>query len=202
MIELLGLPGCGKSTYIKSHPMDESVNPSDLIYNNNHWLQNINKIPLIFYLCLLHPALSAKITMNMAAINYTSFFRRIKMFTYLFSTLGAIEKTKRKYDFDKIRIDEGVNQVLAFVLYESIGAIKYIDRLWTLLTPFMAKEIVYFDVKHYTIKQRLLARSGRYGSEVQRDLLKNQDAIMEADKCIRHILFLIRNNGMKVTVVE
>ena len=54
MIELIGLPGCGKTTYLNNLSSKEDfINPLDIIYNDNHFIQNLSKlIPIVFFFFL------------------------------------------------------------------------------------------------------------------------------------------------------
>ena len=201
MIEFIGLPGCGKTTYINKLPQKESwVNPLDKIYNKNHIVQNINKISPIVHFMLMHPVIFLKAFALLNKLSYDTFFRRIKMFSYVFSVLGVVDLCKNKYPNKNLIMDEGINQVLVYVMYESVRSENIIKRLWTLLRPFMAEHILYFKIEKHIILERLKKRKGNNGSEVNRDILTNPSALDKAIECQDFILSLIKNNGFKFEI--
>ena len=202
MIELLGLPGCGKTTYIKKHLNGRLKNPLEIIYNKNHIIQNINKVFPILYFFFTHPVLSIKILHILQKIHYTTFFRRIKMFSYLFTTLGVIYLYKKKYNNEDLIIDEGINQVLIYIMYESHNSSLSINKLWTLLRSFMADTIIYIDVDTDIILDRLKKRIDNHGSEVKKDVENNSHAIDDAIFCQNYILSLINKNKLKLNIIK
>lgn len=203
MIELIGLPGCGKTTYLnKLSSKEDFINPLDIIYNDNHFIQNLSKLIPIAFFFFLYPIVSIKTICLLIRLNYTSIFRRVKMFSYVFSVLGAIVLCKKKYPCKNLIVDEGINQVLVYVMYESKDSEFLVKRLWVLLRPFMSDEILYLKIDKDIVLQRLMKRNGKHGSEVNRDVINNPKALDKAIYCQEIILDMIKSHGLKLNIKQ
>ena len=105
VIELLGTPSCGKSTFVNSViKKTGAIAPLDMyLYNSSRIIQNCNKVRLsLFAFCFYYDkARYYNKVFNM--IEFPSKTKKIKMWLYVFSVIGAIWKAKKKFPKKKLK---------------------------------------------------------------------------------------------------
>lgn len=195
MIELFGVPGCGKTTYTYNYYMKQGyINILEkYLYDASRVKQNFNKIKLVIYFCYTDSSTFVKTFRQFNTIKFKSKTKKIKMFLYLYSVLGAINKGKK---IKKIFIvDEGVNQIMWGFLYNSSESTESILKLNSSLYAYWGDEIIYFDTDKKTIRERLLNRSGKGGSELQHDIHYNESKLDEAFEYVSIIMGYLYKTG-------
>lgn len=198
VLELMGVPGCGKSTYAVNYLCEHNaVNIMDIyLYSQSRVVQNINKIKLVWYMLFYHSAEFNRLLKCFLNVRFVSKTKQLKMMLYLYSVLGVIQKGKRKSDGRDIIIDEGINQVIWGILYNSRESEVEVLELHKQLIPYFAEKIVWLDVEKEVIKDRLVNRTTRGGAELKQDVLNNEDSIVEAYRYIDLICSAMSNLGL------
>lgn len=205
MIELLGLPACGKSTfsatYKSKHP--KVINPlEDAIMSGSRFRQNANKILPLLWFWLHCPRIAMSIFPVVVTMNYVNLYERVKMFVYLYTCLGLIQNSKRNSPTGKIIFDEGVCQTLWGVAYSIRDYKKPIGKLFDILTPLVADEIIWFPIDRDVVLERMKQRTGKGGAKLQRDILKDESHIDYAIECILYVKKLAEEQGIQINTVS
>ena len=94
MIELLGLPGAGKTTYAKKKLGNYTNILENNIYSDNRIRQNLNKIVFYVFFAARNPKRYLLGINRLNNIHFNSRKTKIKMNLYLFMTLGLLDKYK------------------------------------------------------------------------------------------------------------
>lgn len=175
IIELLGTPSCGKSTYVKEHCSSEKmILPLDLyLYSDSRIRQNLNKVTLALYAMFHCRRKYAKTNKLFSKIKFTSFTKKIKMWLYVFSVLGAKWKAEKKYAGDDLLFDEGVNQVVWGLLYNEKDSKEQVWALHHHLVPEMGDRIIHFIIDREVLYERLMNRNNSGGSELEHEVKTN-----------------------------
>ncbi|WP_462405925.1 hypothetical protein [Gracilibacillus sp. Marseille-QA3620] len=177
IIELLGIPGSGKSTFA-DNLMKENINFSNpltlYLYNESRYKQNINKLKLFAGFLLNDPKELLVISGLFKKIKFKKRSTKLKMYLYLFSIIAVINKCQKKDINGNYVLDEGINQVIWGITYNSYSSGKEIDELHVRLSPYFANQIICIKVSKELVKERLYKRKGSGGSELQNDIKKNE----------------------------
>lgn len=200
MIELLGLPGCGKSTFSsefrKKNP--NYVNPlEDRVVVNGRFHRNLNKIKPIVHFWFHQFPCAIQVFFILSKQNYVSIYERIKMFVYLYMCLGLIKQCK-KNDDSYILFDEGILQTLWGVAYSLKNYKKTIAALLKILNGFIADEIIWFPIEREVVLDRLKSRNNNGGAKLQRDIRKDDKYIDYAIECLLFIKEQVEKTGFKI----
>lgn len=190
-IELFGVPGSGKSTWMTNYSdLNGVVAPLELyLYNDSRIKRNLNKLFLCIYYFIRNRNQFLKFWIAINDLKFSSFKIKIKMFVYLISTVGAISKSEK---FDSIVIDEGVSQVLWGICYNTIDKNPNdLKNLITNLVPYFMNRLIFIKADKEVIYERLMQRSGRGGSEVQHDIVKNKALLEEGVWITEQILKVV-----------
>lgn len=193
VIELLGTPSCGKSTFVNSViKKTGAIAPLDIyLYNSSRIIQNCNKVRLsLFAFCFYYDkARYYNKVFNM--IEFPSKTKKIKMWLYVFSVIGAIWKAKKKFPKKDLIFDEGINQVIWGLLYNEVNSTNSVWKLHKLLIPEMATKIVYFNIERDVLKDRLLSRRKKGGSELEHEIQTDEWvldlSIRYVDEIVEHL---------------
>ena len=206
IIELLGIPGCGKSTYAEKYiKKNNAINPLNIhLYRESRIKQNLNKIKLMICFIFIKPANFFSIYKCFDSIKFTSYVKKLKMMLYLFSILGVVTLIKIKYINSTIILDEGVNQVLWGISYNSIDSDEKIFILQRKLKDFMGDAVFIMDVEIETIKSRLKKRKNKGGDELKSDLEKDSYCIIRSIEILDRIKYQVKkvNPEGKVKVIR
>jgi dephospho-CoA kinase len=198
IVELIGVPGCGKTTYAKKYVQEHNaINALDnYLYDTFRVKQNLNKVFLMGYTLCRQPGYSLKVFKRFRKIRFPSKGKYLKMILYVYSVIGALLKAKlREKDCDII-IDEGVNQVIWGVLYNSIDSEVNVMNLQKLFLPYFADEIIWLDVDKTTINNRLKERTVKGGAELKQDIQKDESRLDLAYEYVEMIKSGIDQIGM------
>ena len=98
VIELIGIPGSGKTTFVNNILTENNhyINPLELeLYSDSRIKQNINKIRIIITLACIDPTIIFKLIKLFNKIKFKSIKCKLKMFLYLFSIIGVYEQYKK-----------------------------------------------------------------------------------------------------------
>lgn len=198
MIELLGLPGAGKTTYAKKKLATYTNILENNIYSDNRIRQNLNKI--VFYVAFVvrKPKYYLLGINKLNKIHFNSVKIYIKMNLYLFMTLGLLEKYKDK----NVLIDEGLGQVLWAFYYNSKDSIEAINGIFDMFNEYCCDTVLFISAEKDEIKNRLLLRKNNGGSELQKDLLSDDKYLDFAIECMKRVLSMLEKKGIKYFVIE
>lgn len=199
VVELLGTPGCGKSTYVKKIiATNNAVAPLEkYLYRKTRISQNFNKIRLTRYALIHHSAKSRKYYKIFTKIKFKSFSKKVKMFLYLYSVLGAQWRGISFYPDQNIILDEGVNQVIWGFLYNEKNSKDIVWQLHELLVLEMGDKIIHCSVSREVLFDRLMKRNTNGGSELEHEVKDNRAALDKAYIYINEIIEKLRIYGLK-----
>ena len=198
MIELLGLPGAGKTTYAKEKLGDYTNILENNIYSDNRIRQNLNKIVFYVFFAARNPKRYLLGINRLNNIHFNSRKTKIKMNLYLFMTLGLLDKYKDK----DVLIDEGLGQVLWAFYYNSKDSIEAINGIFDMFNEYCCDTVLFISAEKDEIKNRLLLRKNNGGSELQRDLLSDDKYLDFAIECMKRVLSMLEKKGIKYFVIE
>lgn len=198
MIELLGLPGAGKTTYAKKKLDDYTNILENNIYSDNRIRQNLNKIVFYVFFVARNPKRYLLGINRLNNIHFNSRKTKIKMNLYLFMTLGLLDKYKDK----DVLIDEGLGQVLWAFYYNSKDSIEAINGIFDMFNEYCCDTVLFISAEKDEIKNRLLLRKNNGGSELQKDLLSDDKYLDFAIKCMKQVLSMLEKKGIKYFVIE
>lgn len=182
IIELFGVPGCGKSTYSQYYIKNNSgINVLDMyLYNDSRIVRNMNKLVLCISFWIKHPREARNIFKIFSEIHFKSRITAVKMWFYLYTILNLITIAQRKYASKTVIMDEGINQVLWGLLYNSNESKSQVFQLQQMLIDYMGNYVCHIVVNNQVIKNRLLNRFSSGGSELQQDIRKDVNALDRA----------------------
>lgn len=198
MIELLGLPGAGKTTYAKKELGDYTNILENNIYSDNRIRQNLNKIVFYVFFAARNPKRYLLGINRLNNIHFNSRKTKIKMNLYLFMTLGLLDKYKDK----DVLLDEGLGQVLWAFYYNSKDSIEAINGIFDMFNEYCCDTVLFISAEKDEIKNRLLLRKNNGGSELQKDLLSDDKYLDFAIECMKRVLSMLEKKGIKYFVIE
>lgn len=198
MIELLGLPGAGKTTYAKKELGDYTNILENNIYSDNRIRQNLNKIVFYVFFAARNPKRYLLGINRLNNIHFNSRKTKIKMNLYLFMTLGLLDKYKDK----DVLLDEGLGQVLWAFYYNSKDSIEAINCIFDMFNEYCCDTVLFISAEKDEIKNRLLLRKNNGGSELQKDLLSDDKYLDFAIECMKRVLSMLEKKGIKYFVIE
>lgn len=199
--ELLGIPGCGKSTYAnKIIQKNNYVNPLDrLLYNDSRIKQNLNKVKLCLQFAIDRPLFTLKLIRCFNHVKFRSLAKWLKCLMYVIYTLEIVEESRRQRNY--VILDEGICQVIWGIMYNAQDNMsQQIKALFEKLMPFVMPNVVVLDVENSVLETRLSSRSNHGGAEIQHDILKNPAILDDARKYVARIVTMLIDCGKDVTV--
>ena len=147
MIELLGLPGAGKTTYAKKKLDDYTNILENNIYSDNRIRQNLNKIVFYVFFVTRNPKRYLLGINRLNNIHFNSRKTKIKMNLYLFMTLGLLDKYKDK----DVLIDEGLGQVLWAFYYNSKDSIEAINGIFDMFNEYCCDTVLFISADRKSV---------------------------------------------------
>lgn len=179
IIELVGLPGSGKSTYAKKYvEKNKAINLMDkYLYNDSRIKQNMNKIKLVSYILLKKRKYCFDLYRIFLKIKFNSRVKKIKMLLYLYSVVGICQKARNQIVDRDIIIDEGVNQVIWGMLYNSRDSEVVILKLQKYLKDYFGDKIILLDIEKNILEERLLKRNSNGGAELNHDIKNDKSKL-------------------------
>lgn len=204
IIELFGVPACGKSTYIKKYINDANVVlPLDLyLYRTSRLKQNLNKIVLVMYAFSANISRCLQLNRLFWNIKFSTLKRKIKMWLYLFSVLGAKWKGEKNFSQKTLVLDEGVNQVIWGLMYNAVGSELEILHLQNELISEMGDKILWLYVPEKELINRLLRRDSKGGSELEHEIKNNQNLLKIGMQYAEVVVRSLRDNGVRIEQVQ
>lgn len=204
MIELIGLPGSGKSTYSKKYIEEyKMINLMDeYLYSDSRVKQNINKVKLVSYLFNKKKKYCFVLYKIFSKIEFSSLKKKLKMLLYLYSVVAICEKAKSEIYDNDIIIDEGVNQVIWGLLYNSEKSERAILDLQGYLKEYFGDEIIFLNINKKILEKRLLNRNGKGGAELNHDIKNNREKLNYAYTLMEKVKNGIEKNGVTINASE
>ena len=204
MIELIGLPGSGKSTYSKKYIEEyKMINLMDeYLYSDSRVKQNINKVKLVSYLFNKKKKYCFVLYKIFSKIEFSSLKKKLKMLVYLYSVVAICEKAKSEIYDNDIIIDEGVNQVIWGLLYNSEKSERAILDLQGYLKEYFGDEIIFLQINKKILEKRLLNRNGKGGAELNHDIKNNREKLNYAYTLMEKVKNGIEKNGVTINASE
>ena len=204
MIELIGLPGSGKSTYSKKYIEEyKMINLMDeYLYSDSRVKQNINKVKLVSYLFNKKKKYCFALYKIFSKIEFSSLKKKLKMLLYLYSVVGICEKSKSEIYYNDIIIDEGVNQVIWGLLYNSEKSERAILDLQGYLKEYFGDEIIFLNINKKILEKRLLNRNGKGGAELNHDIKNDREKLNYAYTLMEKVKNGIEKNGVTIKASE
>ena len=204
MIELIGLPGSGKSTYSKKYIEEyKMINLMDeYLYSDSRVKQNINKVKLVSYLFNKKKKYCFVLYKIFSKIEFSSLKKKLKMLLYLYSVVAICEKAKSEIYDNDIIIDEGVNQVIWGLLYNSEKSERAILDLQGYLKEYFGDEIIFLQINKKILEKRLLNRNGKGGAELNHDIKNNREKLNYAYTLMEKVKNGIEKNGVTIKASE
>ena len=204
MIELIGVPGSGKSTYSKKYIEEyKMINLMDeYLYSDSRVKQNINKVKLVSYLFNKKKKYCFVLYKIFSKIEFSSLKKKLKMLLYLYSVVAICEKAKSEIYDNDIIIDEGVNQVIWGLLYNSEKSERAILDLQGYLKEYFGDEIIFLQINKKILEKRLLNRNGKGGAELNHDIKNNREKLNYAYTLMEKVKNGIEKNGVTINASE
>ena len=204
MIELIGLPGSGKSTYSKKYIEEyKMINLMDeYLYSDSRVKQNINKVKLVSYLFNKKKKYCFVLYKIFSKIEFSSLKKKLKMLLYLYSVVAICEKAKSEIYDNDIIIDEGVNQVIWGLLYNSEKSEQAILDLQGYLKEYFGDEIIFLNINKKILEKRLLNRNGKGGAELNHDIKNDREKLNYAYTLMEKVKNGIEKNGVTIKISE
>lgn len=204
MIELIGLPGSGKSTYSKKYIEEyKMINLMDeYLYSDSRVKQNINKVKLVSYLFNKKKKYCFVLYKIFSKIEFSSLKKKLKMLLYLYSVVAICEKAKSEIYDNDIIIDEGVNQVIWGLLYNSEKSERAILDLQGYLKEYFGDEIIFLNINKKILEKRLLNRNGKGGAELNHDIKNDREKLNYAYTLMEKVKNGIEKNGVTINASE
>lgn len=198
VIELLGVPACGKTTYMKKYMKEHgAVAPlEEFLYSSSRVRRNINKIKLVYYAFRNHSDKAMLYGRCFKKIKFSSKVRKLKMWLYVYSVLGARWKATDKTLNKELIFDEGINQVIWGLLYNCEDSIQDVWSFQKMVISECGDEIICFNIEKDIIHSRLMSRSSGGGSELEHEMKDNPTALDRAIYFKEKIEEKLRQDGL------
>lgn len=202
-IELFGLPGAGKST-ISDANFNQYFNCNkEFIYDDNRIVRNLKKfknlIQLSKYGCYYYVKVYRYIK------NVVSYKLKLKMYIYMASTINiSIKGLKSQKKL--IILEEGMLQVLWALCYNSSFTNQeqksFIYDYVTDFKELFMPEIICIKTDYDVIKKRLIERNGSGGSELQRDIKRDEKIFNKAILVEKNILDVLKQQRVSMNFLK
>ena len=176
-IELFGIPGSGKSTYLKSNKL-ECDNLNEIFINDKRAKRIVKKMLYTLKVLLFYRNDKKKLNKFFKQFKFPTFKLKLKMYIYLYSTAYLII-CNRHIEFC---LEEGILQVIWAFFYNNTNEFYDIDCCIKQLEYYLPQKVIYLDVKESEIYTRLLERNQRGGSELEHDIKLNKNYISKGKK--------------------
>lgn len=193
VIECLGVPSCGKSYWMAKQ---KDAVCFSYLHNCGRIQRNIRKIRLVLYAFWTRPHRMIFYHRLFQRLNFDSYFKKVKMWLYLFSTLGGRYWLIKHHPDERIIMDEGINQVIWALLYNvKRDTNSFVYDLHHALVQEMGDQILVFHVDKEVLLSRLKHRNRPGGSELEHDVHSNPACLNRAIQYIVHIEMELKHLG-------
>ena len=202
-IELFGLPGAGKST-ISDVNFNQYFNCNkEFIYDDNRIVRNLKKVKNLIQLSKYGCYYYVKVYRYIK--NVVSYKLKLKMYIYMASTINiSIKGLKSQKKL--IILEEGMLQVLWALCYNSsITNQEQKSFIYDYVTDFkelFMPEIICIKTDYDVIKKRLIERNGSGGSELQRDIKRDEKILNKAILVEKNILDILKQQRVSMNFLK
>ena len=174
----------------------------EYLYSDSRVKQNINKVKLVSYLFNKKKKYCFVLYKIFSKIEFSSLKKKLKMLLYLYSVVAICEKAKSEIYDNDIIIDEGVNQVIWGLLYNSEKSERAILDLQGYLKEYFGDEIIFLQINKKILEKRLLNRNGKGGAELNHDIKNNREKLNYAYTLMEKVKNGIEKNGVTINASE
>ena len=176
-IELFGIPGSGKSTYLKSNEL-KCHNLNEMFINDSRIKRFIKKMKYTLKVLFFYRDDNKNLYRFFKLFEFPTFKLKLKMFIYLYSTVYLIMSNEHT----RFCLEEGIFQVLWAFFYNTTNEFYDINYCIKQLECYLPKKVIYLDAKEGDVYTRLLERSQKGGSELEHDIKLNNNCVLKAKK--------------------
>ncbi len=195
-VELFGVPGSGKSTYVKENDL-KIYDLNNRINGSCRLKRNIKKCMYMINILSFKRNINKNIKCVIKEFEFSNFKVKLKMLLYMYSIIYLILKNKNK----NYVMDEGILQVLWALGYNSDNENYDIEYCLKKLKNYLPDKVVYLNVEEEIIYERLSKRNNKGGSELEHDITMNKNYLTKAKQIENRIIDSL-NKDFEIKVVK
>lgn len=195
-VELFGVPGSGKSTYVKENDL-KIYDLNNRINGSCRLKRNIKKCMYMINILSFKRNINKNIKCVIKEFKFSNFKVKLKMLLYMYSIIYLILKNKNK----NYVMDEGILQVLWALGYNSDNENYDIEYCLKKLKNYLPDKVVYLNVEEEIIYERLSKRNNKGGSELEHDITMNKNYLTKAKQIENRIIDSL-NKDFEIRVVK
>ncbi len=195
-VELFGVPGSGKSTYVKENNLKKN-DLNNKINGSCRLKRNIKKCTYMISILVSKRNINKNIKSVIEEFEFPSFKVKLKMLLYMYSIIYLILRNKNK----NYVMDEGILQVIWALGYNSENENYDIEYCLKKLKNYLPDKVIYLNVKEEIIYERLSKRNNKGGSELEHDITMNKNYLTKAKQIENRIIDCL-NKEFEIKVVK
>ena len=195
-VELFGVPGSGKSTYVKENDL-KIYDLNNKINGSCRLKRNIKKCTYMISILVLERNINKNIKSVIEEFEFPSFKVKLKMLLYMYSIIYLILRNKNK----NYVMDEGILQVIWALGYNSENENYDIEYCLKKLKNYLPDKVIYLNVEEEIIYERLSKRNNKGGSELEHDITMNKNYLTKAKQIENRIIDCL-NKEFEIKVVK
>lgn len=195
-VELFGVPGSGKSTYVKENNL-KKYDLNNKINGSCRLKRNIKKCTYMISILVLKRNINKNIKSVIEEFEFPSFKVKLKMLLYMYSIIYLILRNKNK----NYVMDEGILQVIWAFGYNSENENYDIEYCLKKLKNYLPDKVIYLNVEEEIIYERLSKRNNKGGSELEHDITMNKNYLTKAKQIENRIIDCL-NKEFEIKVVK
>lgn len=195
-VELFGVPGSGKSTYVKENNL-KKYDLNNKINGSCRLKRNIKKCTYMISILVFKRNINKNIKSVIEEFEFPSFKVKLKMLLYMYSIIYLILRNKNK----NYVMDEGILQVIWAFGYNSENENYDIEYCLKKLKNYLPDKVIYLNVEEEIIYERLSKRNNKGGSELEHDITMNKNYLTKAKQIENRIIDCL-NKEFEIKVVK